>query len=186
MTYVLATGNWTVNKNINNKTGVSQVLSRLNNVSALSHLRRITTSISKKNNTSAKPRQLHNTQWGVICPAETPEGHCCGLVKNLSLECHISNQYDIEYISDILSDTGLIYLNDWINYCLPNEMSCQYDIKENDNENDDDFIPVSDKSNLNKLSSSKNVYKLFINGRWIGIHNNGKEFYNTIRNYNIK
>jgi len=186
MTYVLATGNWTVNKNINNKTGVSQVLSRLNNVSALSHLRRITTSISKKNNTSAKPRQLHNTQWGVICPAETPEGHCCGLVKNLSLECHISNQYDIEYISDILSDTGLVYLNDWINYCIPNEMSCQYNIEENNNEDENDFLSLDDANIQNKLSSNKNVYKLFINGRWIGIHNNGKEFYNTLRNYKIR
>ncbi len=31
------------------------------------------------------PRQLHNTHWGMICPAETPEGHSCGLIKNLSL-----------------------------------------------------------------------------------------------------
>lgn len=22
----------------------------------------------------AKPRQLHNSQWGMMCPAETPEG----------------------------------------------------------------------------------------------------------------
>ena len=30
----------------------------------------------------AKPRQLHNnTQWGMLCLAETPEGHACGLVK---------------------------------------------------------------------------------------------------------
>jgi DNA-directed RNA polymerase II subunit RPB2 len=21
-----------------------------------------------------KPRQLHNTHWGMVCPAETPEG----------------------------------------------------------------------------------------------------------------
>ena len=23
---------------------------------------------------TAKPRQLHNTHWGMVCPAETPEG----------------------------------------------------------------------------------------------------------------
>ena len=22
----------------------------------------------------SKPRQLHNSQWGMMCPAETPEG----------------------------------------------------------------------------------------------------------------
>ncbi len=186
MTYVLATGNWTVNKNINNKTGVSQVLSRLNNISSTSHLRRITTSISKKNNTSAKPRQLHNTQWGYICPAETPEGHCCGLVKNLSLICHISNQYDIEYISEILSDTGIIYLNDWINYCLPNNLSCQYSIN-GVNDNDEEYSLFDNENKLLISNNDVNIYyKLFINGRWIGVHSNGLELYEKIREYKIR
>lgn len=182
MTYVLATGNWTVNKNINNKTGVSQVLSRLNNVSATSHLRRITTSISKKNNTSAKPRQLHNTQWGYICPAETPEGHCCGLVKNLSLICHISNQHDIEYITEIIKDEGIIFLNDWINHCLPNHSSCQYSIKSNDHD-DNDY--VSSYNDINKLITN-NIYKVLINGKWIGVHNDGITLYNIIRSYKLR
>ena len=34
--------------------------------------------------------QLHNSQWGMICPAETPEGQACGLVKNLALMTYIS------------------------------------------------------------------------------------------------
>ena len=183
MTYVLATGNWTVNKNINNKTGVSQVLSRLNNVSATSHLRRITTSISKKNNTSAKPRQLHNTQWGYICPAETPEGHCCGLVKNLSLICHISNQHDIEYITEIINDEGIIFLNNWINHCLPNHSSCQYSIKSNDHD-DNDYVSSSDNL-CNKLITD-NVYKVLINGKWIGVHNDGIKLYDVIRSYKLR
>ena len=29
-------------------------------------------------------------QWGMICPAETPEGQACGLVKNLALLAYIS------------------------------------------------------------------------------------------------
>ncbi|SAL98402.1 hypothetical protein [Absidia glauca] len=36
------------------------------------------------------PRQLHNTHWGLVCPAETPEGQACGLVKNLALMSYIS------------------------------------------------------------------------------------------------
>ena len=28
--------------------------------------------------------------WGMVCPAETPEGHAVGLVKNLSLMSHVS------------------------------------------------------------------------------------------------
>lgn len=30
------------------------------------------------------------SQWGMICPAETPEGQACGLVKNLALMSYIS------------------------------------------------------------------------------------------------
>ncbi|KAL4856577.1 DNA-directed RNA polymerase II subunit RPB2 [Chlorella vulgaris] len=71
------------------RPGVSQVLSRLTYASTLSHLRRINSPISREGKI-AKPRQLHNSQWGMICPAETPEGQACGLVKNLALMTYIS------------------------------------------------------------------------------------------------
>ena len=66
------------------KIGVSQVLGRLNYVSSLSHLRRISTPIEKTAGKLIAPRKLHNTQWGYICPNETPEGHSVGVVKNLA------------------------------------------------------------------------------------------------------
>eukprot|EP00808_Paulinella_micropora_P006901 g40410.t1 len=88
--YSLATGNWTANrKGTAAKTGVSQVLQRLAFASTLSHLRRLNTPIGRDGKLAA-PRQLHNTHWGYICPAETPEGQACGLVKNLSLMSYIS------------------------------------------------------------------------------------------------
>jgi DNA-directed RNA polymerase II subunit RPB2 len=94
LTSSLATGNWGTGKNKTNvKTGVSQVLSRLNNLATVSHLRRMSTPISKNGGGSAKPRQLHNTQWGIVCPAETPEGANCGLVKNCSMMTHFSVYY---------------------------------------------------------------------------------------------
>ena len=70
------------------RPGVSQVLNRLAYASTLSHLRRINSPIGREGKL-AKPRQLHNTQWGMICPAETPEGQACGLVKNLALMTYI-------------------------------------------------------------------------------------------------
>jgi DNA-directed RNA polymerase II subunit RPB2 len=48
--------------------------------STLSHLRRINSPIGRDGKL-AKPRQLHNTLWGMICPAETPEGAAVGLVR---------------------------------------------------------------------------------------------------------
>ena len=54
----------------------------------------------------AKPRYLHNTHWGMICPAETPEGQACGLVKNLSLMAIVSVESDIEQIDRLLDEYG--------------------------------------------------------------------------------
>jgi DNA-directed RNA polymerase II subunit RPB2 len=88
--YCLATGNWgDAKKASSSKAGVSQVLNRFTYASTLSHLRRTNTPIGRDGKI-AKPRQLHNTHWGLVCPAETPEGQACGLVKNLSLMCYVS------------------------------------------------------------------------------------------------
>jgi DNA-directed RNA polymerase II subunit RPB2 len=73
--YALNTGNWGSSKSGQVlKTGVAQVLNRLTFVSSLSHLRRLNTPLQKQGKLT-KPRQLHNTHWGMICPAETPEGY---------------------------------------------------------------------------------------------------------------
>ncbi|KAF8913099.1 DNA-directed RNA polymerase II, subunit 2 [Gymnopilus junonius] len=86
--YSLATGNW----------GVSQVLNRYTYASTLSHLRQ---------GKIAKPRQLHNTHWGMVCPAETPEGQACGLVKNLALMACISVGSLAAPVIEFLEEWGL-------------------------------------------------------------------------------
>jgi len=86
--YSLATGNWGDRKDAS-RAGVSQVLNRLTYASTLSHLRRLNTPLGREGK-QAKPRQLHNTHWGFICPAETPEGQAVGLVKNLALMAYVS------------------------------------------------------------------------------------------------
>ena len=88
MRYSLATGNWGDRKDAS-RAGVSQVLNRLTYASTLSHLRRLNTPLGREGK-QAKPRQLHNTHWGFICPAETPEGQAVGLVKNLALMAYVS------------------------------------------------------------------------------------------------
>ena len=86
--YGLATGNWGI-KSTSNKVGIAQVLSRLTFNSTLSHLRRVNTP-TEKTGKLVPPRKLHNTQWGIICPPETPEGGSVGLVKNLAMTTLIS------------------------------------------------------------------------------------------------
>ncbi|XP_070541603.1 DNA-directed RNA polymerase II subunit RPB2 isoform X2 [Ptychodera flava] len=71
--YSLATGNWGEQKKAHQaRAGVSQVLNRLTFASTLSHLRRLNSPIGRDGKL-ARPRQLHNSLWGMICPAETPE-----------------------------------------------------------------------------------------------------------------
>jgi DNA-directed RNA polymerase II subunit RPB2 len=100
----LATGNWGL-KNTINRQGVSQVLNRLTSMSTISHLRRISTPIDSSGKLIG-PRKLQNTQWGYICPSETPEGHSIGVVKNFSVTCEITKDIDIDPI--------LYYMNDYI------------------------------------------------------------------------
>ena len=85
----LSTGDFGVKHTNSNKVGVAQVLNRLTYISALSHLRRINTPIDKSGKL-IPPRKLHNTSWGFLCPAETPEGGSVGVVKNLSYMTHVT------------------------------------------------------------------------------------------------
>ena len=82
--YAFATGNWGASKGGSAQNGVAQLLSRMTTVSSIANLRRINTPISREGK-APKPRQLHYTSWGVVCPVETPEGGSCGLVKNLAV-----------------------------------------------------------------------------------------------------
>ena len=85
----LATGDFSIKQSNSSKVGVAQVLNRLTYVSSLSHLRRINTPIEKSGELIA-PRKLHNTTWGFLCPAESPEGASIGVVKNISYMTHIT------------------------------------------------------------------------------------------------
>ncbi len=108
----LATGNWGKDRQGNvQKTGVSQVLNRLTFASSLSHLRRLSTPMAKTGKL-AKPRQLHNTHWGMMCPAETPEGAACGLVKNLALMAFVSVGSEVHRLVSFLEDFGMEKLSE--------------------------------------------------------------------------
>src|SRR2546429_5752569 len=77
--HALATGNW-----VGGRAGVSQLLDRTSNMSALSHLRRGTSPLTR----SPPPFQARDpppTQSGRPCPHQTPEGHNRGLVNNCAL-----------------------------------------------------------------------------------------------------
>ena len=107
----LATGNFVGGK-MGTKQGISQVMNRLTYLSGISHLRRVSTPIEKTGKLLA-PRKLHNTQWGFVCPSETPEGHAVGVVKNLGSTALVSLPLSPEPIVDYLyEELNMLNLNE--------------------------------------------------------------------------
>lgn len=88
--FALSTGNWNRQAGFaNQKVGVAQRLDRYSYSSSLSHLRRLNTPLNREGK-QVRPRQLHSTHFGYLCPSETPEGQGCGLLKNFAVTCHVS------------------------------------------------------------------------------------------------
>lgn len=148
--YSLATGNWGDQKKaMSTRAGVSQVLNRYTFSSTLSHLRRTNTPIGRDGKI-ARPRQLHNTHWGFVCPAETPEGQACGLVKNLSLMSGVSVGTPSNPIVCFLEEWGMEPLEDYVPHVSPN------------------------------------ATRIFVNGVWVGVHQNPGNIANTMKNLRRK
>ncbi len=99
--HALATGNW-----VGGRTGVSQLLDRTSNLATISHLRRITSPLTRTQ-PHFEARDLHSTHWGRLCPNETPEGPNCGLVKNLAMTVEVSEGYSEEAVKEELMEMGL-------------------------------------------------------------------------------
>tara|TARA_B110000444_G_scaffold30606_1_gene25823 strand:+ start:19699 stop:23388 length:3690 start_codon:yes stop_codon:yes gene_type:complete len=99
--HALATGNW-----VGGRSGVSQLLDRTTFLSALSHMRRVTSPLVRSQ-PHFEARDLHPTQWGRLCPNETPEGQNCGLVKNAAQMIDVSEEVAEGDVKELLKETGV-------------------------------------------------------------------------------
>ena len=98
--------------------GVAQGLDRRSFNSLISQMRKTNIDLDSTSKVIA-PRLLHTSQWGFICPLDTPDGGNIGLHKNLAtgaiLSPHISVFSVLEWLSQ---NSHLILLHD----CHPKEL----------------------------------------------------------------
>lgn len=85
-------------------TGVSQELSRLSFYSTLSMLRRVSLQMDSTLNI-AEPRRLHGSQYGLMCPSDSPDGKSIGFIKAFTILARVSTPFPVERILKILEDS---------------------------------------------------------------------------------
>lgn len=147
--HAMATGTW-----IGGRTGVSQILDRTNWLSSISHMRRVVSPLSRSQ-PHFEARDLHGTQFGRLCPFETPEGPNCGLVKNLALMSTISVGVDEKAIEVLLYSIGVIGVQEVFNMLRDGRLSYE---------------------------SMASWGKVYLNGTLIGYHPEPEKLVNEIRN----
>lgn len=96
-----ATGNWGLKTNSYIRVGVSQILSRISYKSIISHLKRLSIPIGKESKVST--RMTNGSQFGFVCPCETPEGETIGVVLNYALTCEITDQTPTIIVREAIS-----------------------------------------------------------------------------------
>ncbi|AED95209.1 unnamed protein product [Arabidopsis thaliana] len=85
----LSTGNFDIKRFRMHRKGMTQVLTRLSFIGSMGFITKISPQFEKSRKVSG-PRSLQPSQWGMLCPCDTPEGESCGLVKNLALMTHVT------------------------------------------------------------------------------------------------
>lgn len=106
LTRAISTGNWNLKRFRMERSGVSSIITRFSHICALGMMTKINSHFEKTRKVSG-PRSLHTSSWGMLCPADTPEGESCGLVKNLALLAEITTDSDASVIERMLVRYGV-------------------------------------------------------------------------------
>ncbi len=88
------------------RVGISQILARPSYLAALHHLRKSDLQIDKSIST-APPRRLFASQFGIMCPIDSPDGSDIGYKKSLTIFAQVSTAFPSEAVKETMRSTGL-------------------------------------------------------------------------------
>ncbi|CBY31939.1 unnamed protein product [Oikopleura dioica] len=108
MEAAIQTGNWNLKRFKMDRKGITEILNRMSFISIIlvGTMTRIKGHFEKTMKVTG-PRALQGSQWGMLCPSDTPEGAQCGLVKNMALLSHVTTFEDDKPIHRLLINLGV-------------------------------------------------------------------------------
>ena len=93
--------------------GIVQELNRNVMLGTLSHTRNYPTPLPSGSKTIG-PRKLHNSQYGFVCPTESPDGSNVGIINHLSVMARVTTNIDEKGIYNALIDGDVIILDNCV------------------------------------------------------------------------
>ena len=168
LTNSISTGNWNVKRFNMNRSGVTDLLNRMTLIASLGNMTKIKSHLEKTRKASG-PRTLQPSQWGMVCPCDTPEGQSIGLEKNLALLAHITTAQNEKSIINLCINLGA------------EDISSNPIIEDDDEEkNDLNLVKNGIQKKMYKDKLNKN-FIIYVNGTPIGLTSIPNEFCNKFR-----
>jgi DNA-directed RNA polymerase II subunit RPB2 len=107
------------------RAGVSQELARTSYIGTVHHLRKTDLQIDKSTST-APPRRLTGSQFGIMCPIDSPDGSDIGYKKALTILAQVTTAFPTARIKDIhpsawpTGRTKIFINSDLVGICMGN------------------------------------------------------------------
>jgi len=96
---------------ISARQGIVQDLNRNVMLGTLSHTRRLSYPLPAGSK-SIGPRKLHNSQFGFVCPTESPDGSNVGIINHLSIMSRVTTNITETSIEEALRTTDMLFSED--------------------------------------------------------------------------
>lgn len=91
----------------NGRAGIAQELARPSYLAVIHHLRKTDLQIDKSTST-APPRRLYASQFGIMCPVDSPDGSDIGYKKALTILAQVSTAFPSDEIKKLLRESKIV------------------------------------------------------------------------------